>query len=385
MKRLLLPAALLVLNFQTQAQYTITDSHTASELLNEISGENVITLNPVLSCGDTSNGIFSGTGSFDFDNGIILTTNNALDITPFLYGTPAYPEEKMYTDLGMDEDMNAYLLDSGYTHTEAYNACILEFDIIPQTPKIQIDYIFAASMPGGFGGWGGCDPGGDLPVIFIKGGDEFPAYINIATYPGTTVPVRSESLDPGAEILVPEGCSYYEGAPYVEYFVDNEFGTYADIDYRFFSKQLPATANVTPCDTYHLKLAIADIRSNAGGFGAYGSSLIFKTSSLEGVGQPIDCTTGISEYLKQQSKIKVSPNPFNCSLAIAIEDANQGEFFTVSLTDLQGRVLNNYSGDLTIINNRLKVAGEQLSPGMYLLNIKSESGKYNHAVKVIKQ
>lgn len=385
MKRHLLLAATLLTSLFSNAQYTITDHHTGEELSELITGTNVVVLNPVLSCGDTSNGIYSGTGSLDFDNGIILTGNNSKDITPFLYGAPSYYSEfKMYTDEGMDEDINQYLLDSGYTHIEAFNACVLEMDIVPNTPQIKLDYIFAASDPnGGYGGWGGCDPSLDVPVIFIRGGTEYPTYLNIATYPGTNIPVNLTSLDPA--VVPTEGCVYYDGAPYDEYYVYNEFGEHADIDYRHFSKQLTATASVTVCDTYHLKLAMADIRSNAGGYAAYGSALFFKASSLRGEGQPGDCITSLNEYYKQQAQIKVSPNPFVNSLGIQIEGVNATEQMNVSLTDIQGRILKTMDGNLSEVNTKLTNTGQSLIPGMYFLNIKSSSGKYNHSVKVVKQ
>jgi hypothetical protein len=46
------------------AQYTATDSHTAEELASELAGDGVTILNPVLSCGDSVNGIFTGSGGW---------------------------------------------------------------------------------------------------------------------------------------------------------------------------------------------------------------------------------------------------------------------------------------------------------------------------------
>jgi hypothetical protein len=384
MKRHLLLAATLLISLFSNAQYTITDHHTAEELSELITGANVVVLNPVLSCGDTSNGIYSGTGSLDFDNGVILSTNRTVDITPFLYGSPAYSEEKCYTDEGIDVDMNNYLLDSNYTNLEAYNACVLEMDIVPNTTKIRLDYIFASSEPiTGFGGFGGCDPNVDMPVVFIKGGSEYPSYLNLATYPGTNIPVNTTSLSPETPSTVE--CPNYAGAPFDDYYVANEFGEYPDIDYRQFSKELFATADVSICDTYHLKLAIADIRGNPFGWQGYGSSLFFKASSLRGEGQPGDCTTSLDDYYKQQSQIKVSPNPFVNSLGVQIEGLNATEQMNVSLTDIQGRILKTMDGNLSEVNTKLTNTGVSLTPGMYFLNIKSFSGKYNHSVKVVKQ
>jgi hypothetical protein len=94
----LLSGMLCLAAFTATAQYTDSENYTAAELLSEITGTGVILLNPVLSCGDTSNGKFSGTGYLDFDSGIILSTNNASDCFPFESGMPYY-EDSGYSGL----------------------------------------------------------------------------------------------------------------------------------------------------------------------------------------------------------------------------------------------------------------------------------------------
>src|SRR5690606_31383385 len=86
-----LPGIFCLAAFTTNAQYTATEDHTAAELLSEITGTGVTVLNPMLSCGDTTNGKYSGSGDLDFHNGIILATGNISSTFPYVDGQPYYP------------------------------------------------------------------------------------------------------------------------------------------------------------------------------------------------------------------------------------------------------------------------------------------------------
>jgi len=383
MKRLL-PFLLTACFSQSYAQYTATDSHTAEELATELTGDGLVILNPVLSCGDSVNGIFSGSGTLGFNNGVVLSTGEVDQIfQPLTFGAISAPD--IGSTFGVDEDMNTYMSSLGNINMELYSACVLEMDVVPGAPTLTVDYVYATGGTQWLGNFQGddCEDFVDFITIFIKGGIEYTDYKNIATIPGTDIPVNANSI---AYDTVGTGgfCPPVEGGPYTEYYGGNDMMDY--FAYDAYTTVFSPTAEVTPCDTYHVKIGVADVRWPGLSYETLASSFFLKKGSLRTLGQLVDCPepVGIEEYRKQQSQIKISPNPFTNSLSIVIEDGSQSGFFHVFLTDIQGRILNSYNGNLTTINNKLQTACEQLSPGMYLLNIKSESGKYNYTAKVVK-
>jgi hypothetical protein len=394
-RRITLALAVISMGYApASAQYTATDSHTAEELASALAGDGVTILNPILSCGDSVNGIFTGSGGLEFDNGIILSTGNTDKIFQDWYENwGAVLTNNWMTTEGIDEDMNNLLRQWGDTDTltEAYATCALEFDLIPQAKTLKMDYFFAT---GAFSGSVGIDCVNfvDIIGILIRGGSEYPEYINIANIPDTDIPVNVNSIAYPGDMY----CSPVEGGPYLEYKIGNIPSSDDFMDYFCYNGLTPAftpEAPVSPCDTYHLKIAAADIRIPLIAYQNYGLSLFLKSGSLRTTGQPEECPTtvdpeppsGISEYLKQQSEIKVSPNPFNAGMSIAIKNDNGKESYTIGLYDISGRQLHLLTGTLNEVNNKLNHIGNDLATGMYFLKINSSSGKYNHTVKVVKE
>jgi hypothetical protein len=394
-RKITLALAAISMGYATvSAQYTATDSHTAEELAMELAGDGVTILNPVLSCGDSVNGIFTGSGGLGFDEGLILSTGNIDKIFQDWYTTGGIIQtDNWFTTEGIDEDMNNLLRQWGDsdTATEAYATCALEFDLIPQAKTLKVDYFFATGLysPSVITG---CANYVDIIAILIKGGGEYPEYTNIATIPGTDIPVNVNSI--AFEGF--DGCPPAEGGPYLEYKIGNIPSSEDFMDYFSYKGLTPVftpEAPVSPCDTYHVKIAAADIRQNPVGYQSHAISLFLKSGSLRTTGQPEDCPTtvepeppsSLNEYLKQQSQIKVSPNPFNAGMAIAIENDNGKELYSVGLYDIGGRLLSQTKGNLSEVNANLATVGNQLATGIYMMKIESASGKYNHTVKVVKE
>jgi hypothetical protein len=376
------------------AQYTATDSHTAEELAMELAGDGVTILNPVLSCGDSVNGIFTGSGGLEFDEGIILSTGNTDMVFQDWHTTGgAISTNNWMTTYGIDEDLNNMLRIWGDTDsiTEAYATCALEFDLIPQAKTLKIDYFFATGLFSPSVTIG-CANFVDIIAILIKGGGEYPEYTNIATIPGTDIPVNVNSItfEGVAE------CLPVEGGPYLEYKIGNSPLSEDFMDYFSYNGLTPVftpEAAVSPCDTYHIKIAAADIRQPSIAYQNQAISLFLKSGSLHTTGQPEDCPTtvdpeppsSLNEYLKQQAQIKVSPNPFKSDMSVTIQNDNGKEIYSVGLYDIGGRLLSQTKGNLNQVNTNLSVVGNDLATGMYMLKIQSASGKYNHTVKVVKE
>jgi hypothetical protein len=382
----LLSGMLCLAAFTATAQYTDSENFTAAELLSEITGTGVILLNPVLSCGDTSNGKFSGTGYLDFDSGIILSTNNASDCFPFETGMPYYEDSKMYTEVGMDPDIQAYIDSRGNYEIECFNACVLEFDVLTQHPQLSLDAIFASSELNFGDGYGGisqseCDFSGDVPVVLIKGGTEYPEYKQVFTYPGTDAPVNGTTLSYDGPVP-PDTCtSYFEGTPFLDYYVRNYYPDIVttDINYRFFTKNIPVTTAVTPCDTYHLKIGIADVRAYA--WRAYGSSIFIKTGSVRGTGQPDDCGfTSANNPSIEQISLSIVPNPSTAGIQVVLTGVKGNPAYHAVITNTMGKPVFSAQGDMQQINNELDNCN--LPSGIYLLQLTDTEGKNTFREKI---
>lgn len=278
-KRLLLFISFFYSMFAS-AQIEVVDNQTAQQLAQTLVGQGVIMLNPTLNCTDIANGKFSllsGTTNLGIDSGIILTSGRALTLSTFEQGVngPNNGGAGPATDNGAggDPDLNTVL--NGLLSADA---CILEFDFVPAGDTVKFDYVFGSSEYQSFS----CSGYNDIFGFFISGpGYSTPA--NIALIPGTDIPICVNSTTGVAPWVEtdPNCTSMGPGSPFSEYYVDNING--ATITYGGFTTVYTAIAAVVPCDTFHLKLAIAD-GSPSGGDRTLDSGVFLKAGSLNSVG-----------------------------------------------------------------------------------------------------
>ena len=127
-----------------------------------------------------------------------------------------------------------------------WDANVLEFDIVPKGNFISLDYVFASEEWPLFH----CQTDGtDVMGIFLSG----PGIVgqkNIAVLPGTTTPINPHTVFPPNTPCHPEAPA---GSPW---YVDNTGGQ--NIIFNGFTKVMRAASIVQPCQTYHLKIMIAD-------------------------------------------------------------------------------------------------------------------------------
>src|SRR5690606_10247951 len=120
-------------------------------------------------------------------------------------------------------------------------AVIVEFDFVAQGNNILLDYVFASEeYPENLVK----NPNDQMAIFLSKPG--MPGYQNIATVPGTTVPVGISVINNSAD------------APYPELYVDNLGNNGQNVIFDGFTTVLTASAEVVPCDTYHLRIAVFD-------------------------------------------------------------------------------------------------------------------------------
>lgn len=261
---------LTAFSYKSGAQIALTDSLTAQQLAAYLTGEGVVVLNPTLNatCPGLSEGkfMYNGTSNIGIDSGVALTCGRVENINatnsaqtginaaytafasfPFPGGAPYAPGDPLLTAL------------AGISTNDA---CILEFDFVPSGDSVKFDYVFASEEYNGPHGNYNCSIN-DVFGFFISG-PGFTGQQNIAIVPGTTnVPVGVSTVNDGVG-----GCSNY-----TQFYNSNAGST--TFVYSGFTDVFTARAHVSPCDTYHLKIAIADASDNV-----FDSGVFLKAGSL---------------------------------------------------------------------------------------------------------
>lgn len=174
---------------------------------------------------------FDGTKSnIGIDEGILLTSG----WVGFAVG-PNSADDITFAALALgDADLAALV---GVQAIRTYDACVLEFDFVPYQDSVSFEYVFGSDEYTEYVG----SPFNDVFAFFISG-PGIAGKQNIALVPGTNIPVSINNVNHNLNI---------------DYYINNYAGT--TVEYDGFTRVIKARANVTPCETYHLKLAICDV------------------------------------------------------------------------------------------------------------------------------
>lgn len=214
-------------------------------------------------------GKFSGgKKGINIEDGVIMTTGNIKTAEPpnsksdYSFANPDRPE---------DPDL-AKLIDYAQ---DLHDQSIIEFDFTPTANTIQFKFVFASEEY--------CEyvnsAYNDVFGFFISGpginGNFTNNAKNIALIPGTSNFVSINNVNHKS---------------YSNYFVNNihqysissacagisSLGKFLkEVGYDGFTKVMVATANVIPCQTYHIKLAIADVKDHS-----YDSAVFLQANSF---------------------------------------------------------------------------------------------------------
>ena len=247
------------------SQLVVTPGATAVTLASALAGPGVTILSPTLTCPTESNGTFTSVGTpLAMSNGIVLTNGKA--------SACAGPEGALvsYTTGGGSDPLMAPLLPAG---TVIVDACYLDFNMVAQGDSIGFNYQFGSEEYRN----AVCSIYTDVFAFFISG----PGIVgtpNIATVPGTTIPVEINSVNNGGLGTVGGAAhvnctSLGAGSPFTTYYIDNTGG--ALMSYRGYTTKFRAVHAVTPCDTYHLHISIVDA-----GDAQYDSGVFLEGASL---------------------------------------------------------------------------------------------------------
>ncbi len=260
----------IFIGYSSSAQLQITSVSNAQALVQRLLGQGITVSNITLTGSPLATGFFnniSGT-KIGIDSGIVLTNgrakSNRLSNAIGLDGdgiTPAYPSPAAFasyqqfplTTASGDSDLAKQI---NVPVNNTHDACILEFDFVPLGDSIKFNYVFSSEEYPDFS----CDIYNDAFAFFISG----PGFLgkkNIAIIPGTNAPVTINNIND-------QGCALYP-----QYYINNESNVY--FTHNGHTTVLTALAQVQPCQTYHLKLVIADVAD-----GIYDSGVFLEAKSL---------------------------------------------------------------------------------------------------------
>lgn len=234
-----------------------------------VSASNVTNIGAAAAFGHFTNGSTIG-----FEEGIIMSTGNAVDapgpengIVTTAHNTPGDP---ILTALG------------GFTTNDA---AIIEFDFVSPSDFVSFEYVFASSEYANYT----CGSVNDVFGFFITGPGFAPG-TNVALVPGTSTPVSINTVNQGFPSGFNDEINCTDLDPnyssYSTYFNNNIGGS--EIGYNGYTDVFTVELDLVPCETYHIKMAIAD-----GGDSVYDSVVFLKAGSFTS-GLEVDVIPGTS-------------------------------------------------------------------------------------------
>ena len=227
------------------AQLSVFPNGNANALVNTIVGSGIQITNAQIQCGSGNSGTFvSSSTNLGIGSGIILSTGSVFNaIGP--NDDPGQSNNGTNCPFSTDPQLTSIVNNANY------DGCILQFDIVPACSTLNINYVFASEEYPEYVN----SQYNDVFGFFISGpnpsGGNYNNFNIARLQNGTQVAINN--INNGTNNTGPcMNCNYY---------VNNGDGTVsggATIQFDGFTTPLTAAANVVPCSTYHLKLAIAD-------------------------------------------------------------------------------------------------------------------------------
>jgi len=244
----------------------IEDAITEQEIIDAVASPQTVISNVVINCPDGAFGTFEADNSdLGLEKGIVLSSGQVSEMANVA---------EFFASSGNgadgDSDLDYFSNQSGGSTSQ--DACVVEMDVFVATDELTFEYVFGSEEYPNFVN----STFNDIFAFLVSGpgivGD--PAIndqLNIATLPdgnNTFVTINSVNFESNWE-----------------YYRNNELGqsvVYGGLtsDELGVKKSLTARATVDPCNTYHLKLAIADRGDSAFDSGVFVSEIKGGTPQL---------------------------------------------------------------------------------------------------------
>ncbi len=197
---------------------------------------------------------------------------------------------------------------------KTFDACVIELDIVPTADTLSFNYVFGSEEYDEYVG----SQYNDAFAFFITG-KGITGEKNLAVVPNSEIPVSVNSINGG-------GSRYSRTVPSnPTYFVSNVAGNIA-IEYDGLTKLMEIRQPVTPYETYHLKMCIADVSDDSFDSGVFieGQSFVSYEKSYNVL------------YGKNSSEIDKGYKTLLDNLAKLYKDNTKGKIIITGHTDNQG-------------------------------------------------
>ena len=250
------------MSLASNAQLTMSNGQSTATIISTILGSGVTITNPTFAGAANAKGKFACANACNLglDSGIILSSGYA--------GGVAAPASNFHSDApntAGDATLNAIVAPN-----VTYDAAVLEFDFAIASDSMQFQYVFGSEE---YNDWVNTAYN-DVFGFFVTG-PGITGTKNIAIVPGTVnTPVSINNVNNGG----PYGGNATGPCTNCAYFVDNVGGASVYLD--AFTTPLTAKSGVQPCETYHIKLAVADVSDHV-----YNTDVFIKANSFSSLGQ----------------------------------------------------------------------------------------------------
>ena len=206
---------------------------TATAVVNAMIGGGLTVSNATITCPSNAYGTFTNGASTNIGipSGIVLTTGNVNTLNgagSTFWSTDSPGGNCNDAQLGSLEPL------------ADYDCCILEFDIVPACTTLQIRFVFGSEEYPEWVSSGYNDAFGFFVTGPNPSGGNY-NNTNVATLPNNTTIVSIDNVNANLNSA---------------YYINNSAGTSIVLD--AFTTVLTRNVSVTPCQSYHFKLAIAD-------------------------------------------------------------------------------------------------------------------------------
>ena len=256
-----------------QAQLLVDTTLTAQQLAQTLVGNGVTISNVSMTCPNGAHGGFTATGTnLGMSSGIILASGRVKDAP----GPNSSTSTSTSFNANGDPD-----LDTIVNPDASHDACILEFDVFVKYDTLVFNYVFGSEEYEEF-----VNSFNDVFALFISG----PGIVgkkNIAIIPGTASPTSINNVNCAVN------SAYYTCND------ANSIGTNSctnaqcpaansstTLEYDGFTHVLQAKSPVIRCNTYHIKLAVADVID-----WVYDSGIFIEAGSLSSIGITVSAAT----------------------------------------------------------------------------------------------
>ncbi|MBX2972919.1 MAG: choice-of-anchor L domain-containing protein, partial [Flavobacteriales bacterium] len=270
------------------AQLVVAPQTNLQQLATTITGPGVTISNPVINCHAQGYGTFTYSGNtLGLDAGVLLTSGKIADAVG-----PNNVENKSF-----EQGTGGNSLLNVVTGRSTRDACLFEFDIIPSGDSLRFNFVLGSEE---YNEWVGSQYN-DVFGFFISGpGITGDAGIgndhNIALVPGTNQAVTINNVNNGSN-----SAHYY----------DNAGGQH--IQYDGLTRGLYAESAVHPCQTYHLKLVVADASDRKFDSGVFierirSNQVVMTSHTVNGTADMVEgCNPGWVEFTRPVAQ----PTPLN--------------------------------------------------------------------------